>query len=71
MVSAVGAIDPRRTAEFGDRDHDPVLPGVAEVRFERVEGGVEPLPALSEIALRRALVEVSFAPFATPSANDR
>jgi hypothetical protein len=32
--------------------------GVGDVRFERVEGGVEPLQALSEIALRSALVEV-------------
>ena len=56
MIGAVGAVDANGAAEFGDRDDDRVPPGVAEVGLERVEGGVEPLKALGEQALRRALV---------------
>jgi hypothetical protein len=58
MIGAMRAVDANRPADFSDRDDDRILPGVAEVRLERVEGGVEPLEALREIALRGALVEM-------------
>jgi hypothetical protein len=56
MVGAVRAVDPNGAAEFGDRDDDCFPPGIAEIGLECVEGGVEPLRALGEQALGRALV---------------
>ena len=56
MVGAVRAVDANGAAELGDRHDDRVLPGVAEVGLEGVEGGVEALQPLGQQALRRALV---------------
>jgi hypothetical protein len=68
MVGAVRAVHANGAAEFGDRNDDCLPPSVAEIGLERVEGGVKPLKALSQQALRRALVLMGVETVATFSA---